>query len=709
MDTPPAVTRETIFREVHLRDYWKIVWQARWTVLAVFVLVAGLTAVWTFLQTPIYRTTAIIEVQSKAQQISVGQDVSGLGAGSYGWLAEEKYHNTQVEIIRSRDVARRVAKVLDLESHPTLALTSDPVEVFRSMLQVVPRRETGLIEISMMGTDPEEITEWVNAAANQYVERNFEKARKNMDEAFRAVQSQLDTLETALAVAQSERFETLEQSDVVSSEHNEEIVLEKLRTYDGELTKANLELSQLNDTLQRIRALRQRNADLMSVPELAVDADLKELNRSKVDLERQLESAKVDLRPGHPVYEKTESELAKVRERIRDRVNVILGTLQNNYDGAREYASYLRQQISAAEKQSVAVARATSDYDQAVTQAETRRTILDMINRTMGEVQLGAQLLTNNVSLLDEATTPRYPIKPRKRLNMLIGMMLGVFFGLSAAFFLDYLDNTFRTPEDIEKYLQLAVLAVIPKAGEKGIRERAVKEAYQSLRTSVIFSSESRKRKVVVITSSGPQEGKSSTIANLARTLATAGDRVLVIDCDLRRPTQHLVHGMDREDGLTNYLASAPGSADWRDFIKETDPANLHILTCGPIPPSPPELLGSERFINLIDEAQAAYDWVLIDSPPAASLADTTQLAALADMVVLVVQHYRTDRDIVRKTVQRLQTVQTPIVGAVLNNVDFDRAYHKDYYYAGYYYSEDDDTTKRRRSSKKKDVGAGAG
>lgn len=701
MDTPPAVTRDSIFQEVHLRDYWKIVWQARWTVLAVFVLIVGLTAAWTFLQTPIYRATATIEVQSKAQQISVGQDVSGLGVGGYGWLAEEKYHNTQVEIIRSRDVAARVANMLDLANHPQFSLVADPIDVFRSRIQVVPRRETGLIEISMLGANAAEITEWVNAVAEQYVDRNFERAQSNMDEAFEAVQSQMDDLRAQLAVAQEKRFRTLEESDIVSSEYKAQIVLEKLKVYDGELTRANIEASQLKDTLDRILALQQRGADLMSVPELASDQDLKELNRSKVQLERRLEATKVDLRPGHPDYEKTESELAKVLERMRDRVSVILGTLQNKYEGTLEYETYLRVQISAAEELSVDVAKASSEYDLRKTDAETRKQILDMISRTMGEVQLGAQLLTNNVSVLDAATEPRYPIRPRKKLNLLIGAMLGMFFGLSTAFFLDYLDNTFRTPDDIEKYLNLAVLAVVPKAGEEGFKERAVKEAYQSLRTSVIFSSESRQRKVVLITSTGPQEGKSSTVANLGQTLAAAGDRVLVVDCDLRRPTQHLIHEMERDHGLTNYLAAAVDSADWTDYVKSAGPNSPHVMTCGPLPPSPPELLGSARFVDLIENLRESYDWVLLDSPPAASLADTTQLAAAVDMVVLVVQHYRTDRDMVRKTLQRLQVIQTPIVGAVLNNVDFDRAYHKDYYYAGYYYAEEYGSSKRKKGAKK--------
>jgi capsular exopolysaccharide synthesis family protein len=281
--------------------------------------------------------------------------------------------------------------------------------------------------------------------------------------------------------------------------------------------------------------------------------------------------------------------------------------------------------------------------------------------------------------------------------------MLGLFMGLGVVFFLDYLDNTIRTPEDVEKYLGLNVIGVVPKmqrAEADALAQRATKEAYQSLRTSIIFSSSNRQRKLALVTSTGPREGKSSTVANLGRTLATSGDRVVIIDCDLRKPKQHVHHGVEREPGLTNYLAAPREESDWSVYLKPTESANLKLLTSGPLPPSPPDLLGNERFKQMLESMREVYDWVLIDSPPAASLADASLLASLADMVVLVVQHNSTDRDHIMKTVQQLGGVNPNFAGVVLNNVDMDRTYHKDYYYASYYY-EDEEGRKEKRSRRK--------
>jgi capsular exopolysaccharide synthesis family protein len=500
----------------------------------------------------------------------------------------------------------------------------------------------------------------------------------------------------------------------LSSEEQSGIIKERLQDYNSELNRTQIEMNRLREKLERIRELQASGADVMSIPELADDVNLRDLYSERVKLERALESAKVELRPGHQTYQKTESELEKVQQRIRERVSVILGTLQNRYDMAAELEQYLKEEILRGEELSVQVAQGRSDYELKKTEAENKKHIFDLIARTVNEVQIGEQLMSNNVSILDEATVPPYPIKPRTRLNLMIGAMMGLFLGLAAAFFLDYLDNTFRTPDDVEKHLGLSVLGVIPKLREEDtVNDRAIKEAYQSLRTSVIFSSKNHRRKVILVTSSGPQEGKSSTINNLGRMLAAAGDRVVLIDCDLRRPVQHQIQDAERDFGLTNYLAApieAQGAeAEWATYVKAVGPSNLHVMTSGPIPPSPPELLGSERFANLLSRLRESYDWVLIDSPPAASLADATVLASLADMVVLVVRHARTDRDVVIKTLHRLQAVNPVVVGAVLNAVDLDRAYHKDYYYAGaYYYSEDGErkaARKRRRLESKANVG----
>lgn len=712
METPPPGTASP--REAHLRDYWRIVWQARFTVAAIAIVVLGLTAVWTFLQPKIYRATATVEVQPQAARIAAGRDVSGLGVAGYGWFAEEKYHNTQVEIIRSRRIASKVFDELQLQDHPLFVdLGRDAaIDVLRARVSAMPRRETGLIEISISGTNPSEITHWVNAVADAYATDNYDRAAAKVDEAVGTIEKQLTDLQQQVTEAENARFQELRTAQI-SSDDEDEIIKEKLKTYNKELTERQIEVSGLRESLRRIDEVQRGAGDPFSVPELATDENLTYLVGERLKLERAFESAKVGLRPGHQDYQKFESELQKVRTRINGRVSEIIGTLQNRYSQQSKLVQDLQAQIGVAESESVRLAENRSSYDLKKTEAETKKTVFDMIAKTVSEVRIGQELMSNNVSILDEAVVPRYPIRPRKQANLLIGTVVGLFLGVGAAFFLDYLDNTFRTPDDIEKYLDLSVLGVIPRMQETGLTSRAVKEAYQSLRTSVIFCSKNHRRKVIVITSSGPQEGKSSTVFHLGQMLAAAGDRVIIVDCDLRRPMQHAMHKVDRESGVTNYLA-APldgplhDAAGWRTFVKSVGPQNLHVLPSGPIPPSPPELLSSERFATLVGSLRESYDWVLIDSPPAASLSDATLLAAVSDMLILVVRHAVTDRELVQKTLQRLAPVSPAIAGVVLNSVDLERAYRKDHYYAAaYYYTEDGDerSGRSRRETTKAQVG----
>ena len=692
--------------DTHLREYWKVIWQGRWTVIGCFLLVVGLTAVWTFLQTPIYQASATVEIQPQANRTAVGRDVSGLGVAGYGWFAEEKYHNTQIEIIKSRSIAQSVFDRLGLKDHPEFARLSDPVGAFRNRIVAIPRRETSIIEISMTDPNPENVTEWVGEVAEAYVDRNIDIAKAKTNDALKTIQEQVTTYNRKYSEADQERFDSLKTSpSAFTSEDQVDIVKGRLKDYNSELNRSELELSKLGETLKRIQQLQREDADVLSIPALAEDVTLRDLESQRVKLDLEMEKAKVSLRPGHQQYQQTESELAKVRQRIQERVSTILGSVQQQYDIAQQHVDYLRREIHSSEQLSVDIARGKSGYDLKKTEAETQRDVVDMIQKSINEVNLGLQLMSNNVSILDRPTKPLYPIKPRRAMNLLVGGLFGLFLGIGAAFFLDYLDNTFRTPDDIERILDLSVLGLIPKIQSDGLGGRAVKEAYQSLRTSVIFSSKNHRRRVILLTSTGPQEGKSSTAANLARTLAAAGDRVIIVDCDLRRPVQHTIHGQERDPGLTNYLA-APLDAGreevgWSAYVRVSDPTNLHLLACGPIPPSPPELLGSDRFLELVSALRESYDWVLIDSPPAATLADATQLAAVSDMIVLIVRHAHTDRDLVSKTLARLRAVNPNVVGAVLNNVDIERAYSKDYYYAGAYYYEADE---KGKSAKKRRV-----
>ncbi len=693
----------------HLREYWKVLRQGQYTVLAVFLLVVAVTAVYTYLQTPIYRATAIVEVQPKPTSLAPGQDVSGLGSAGYGWWAEEKYHNTQVQVIGSRDVARRAFESLGLQDHPMFAEASDPIDAFRKRVQVDPRRETGLIEISISGADRYAITEWANAVAEAYVRRNLDKAKDKVEVAIETIRGQIEPLETDLQNAEEDRMDLLREKQVIDPASQAEIVQRNLAEYHRQRTESEGKVGRLQNTLNKIRELLRDGADPATLPELANDPTLQDLNRQKVALQREIEAARVRFRPNHPTLAQKAEELDTVERRIDEQVSRIVASLRNQEAVERRNLKDIESLIARAEQVSRRVGEVTSQYEIRSTQTETKKHIYELIAGKMNEVALAQELLSNNISLLDRARVPLHPLKPRKKVNLMVGAMMGLFLGVGLVFFLDYLDNTFRTPQDIEDYLGLSVLGVIPKFDQQEAGSRAVKEAFQSLRTSLIFSSKNRSRKVVLTTSTGPQEGKSSSVANLGRVLAGSGDRVIVVDCDLRRPTQHQHLDLARDRGLTNYLAAPEGETDWQSYVLETNTRNLHAIVCGPIPPSPPELLGSERFRALVRQLRERYDWVLIDSPPAASLADASLLATLVDMVVLVVRHNHTDRDLVIRTAQQIRALNAPLVGAVMNNVDIGKAFSKDYYYAGYYYYTEGADGRKRKSGDVPRVKARAG
>ncbi len=664
--------------DIHLREYWKVVWHGRWTVVGCFLLVVGVTAVWSFLQTPIYRAAATVEVQPQANRIAAGRDVSGLGVAGYGWFAEEKYHNTQVEILTSRDVAKRVFDQLGLATHPEFEGLPDAVGAFRSRISAVPRRETGIIEISMTGPNPDEVMVWVDAVANAYVQRNIELADRNVARAMETIKAQLEKYRTDVSVSDAARFDALSgDSTAFASEDQVEIIKSRLRDYNAELNKKEIELSQTGQTLQRIRELEHGDSDVASIPELAEDAALRDLYQERVRLDLEMERAKVELRPGHQQYQRAENELAKVRQRIQERVATILDSVQQRHDITLQHVEYLHREIRAAEQESVDIARGKSKYDLKKTEADAKQQVFDMIQTTIDEVwPRGPPDVEQRLGARRTRRAPLYPIKPKRKLNVLLGGLFGLCLGVGAVFFLDYLDNTIRTPEDVERLPRTVRARRDPEdaarraggaRGQGGLsvaaHERDLLEQEPPAARDPAHEHGTAGGQVVDHGQPGPHARRGRRSRDHRRRRPAPPD-----------PAHDPWQGArPRPDELPGGTARrrAPGLG-WSSYVRMGDPPNLHLLACGPIPPSPPELLGSDRFVELVAALRESYDWVLLDSPPAATLADATQLASVADMVILVVRQHHTDRDLVGKTLQRLRAVNPNVVGGVLNNVDID-------------------------------------
>jgi len=702
MNSPPNLEEDR--RNVNLLDYWRTIWRGRWTILSVFVVVVILVGIGTFTQTPIYRARTTIEIAPQSRKVSPVADVAELGSSNFGWFAAERYFNSQYEIIRSRDVATRVFDQLDLYNHPRFKDFGDPIGALTGMIQVTPIKETGIVEIAMEGPHPDEVSTWVNTIAQVYVERNLDQAIEATTKAVGALVSEIDTIRLRLEDKQKQSFELAEKDNLYVAENQQQINNDRLSSLQEDLTESQVRKVEIGAALRQVDDAQGAGLSYENISVISNDPVIQQLYNERVDHEQEYERLLVTFRPKHSRVLEKKTEIDKINKRIESEAGRIITTMKAEFDLLVERESRLFDAINESRAESLSLNRRASSYELARGDAEETRRIYDLIRTRVKEIDLSQSLLSNNLRILDKAPVPNLPIKPRTLLNMVIGVMLGLLLGAGVVFFLDYLDNTIRSSEDVEQFLRLNLLAIIPK--EHPGTEKAVKEAYQSLRTNLLFTRRSKTANTLLVTSAGPQEGKSRTITTLARTFANAGERVVLIDCDLRRPTLHSKLGVDRDRGITNYILSSDGD-DWHTYTKKTDVPNLYAITCGPIPPNPPDIFGHERFQTLLSELRQNFDWVFIDSPPVISLTDSMILATMADMIAFIVKHNANDKDLIRRCVSDLRKVNPNVVGAVLNHVDLDRSHYKDYYYMGYYYygeSTDKKTKKRRSAAARKAV-----
>jgi capsular exopolysaccharide synthesis family protein len=691
-------------RDVHFLDYWRTIWRGRWTVLTVFIIIVTLVGIGTFTQKSVYRARVTVEITPQSRKVAPVADVAELGSGGFGWFEAERYFNSQYEIIRSRDVAIRVFDQLDLYNHPRFEGSIDPIGALAGMINVTPIKDTGIVEIALEGHNPEEVASWVNTIAQIYVKRNLDQAIEATTNAVAALADEIATIRQRLEDTQTATFELAERDNFYVPANQQKTTDERLSSLQEDLTQSQVRKVAIESALRQVEDAQGAGISYENISVISNDPVIQQLYNEKVDLEQEYERLLVTFRAKHSRVLEKKTQIDKINDRIDSEAGRIIATLKAEFDLLKERESRVLAAINEARAESITLNRRASSYELAVGEAEETRRIYDLISARVKEIDLSQSLLSNNLRILDEAPVPNVPIKPRTMLNMAVGILIGLLLGVGVVFFLDYLDNTIRSADDVEQFLRLTLLAIIPK--ENPGTEKAVKEAYQSLRTNLLFSRRSKTGNALLVTSAGPQEGKSRTITSLARTFASAGERVVLVDCDMRRPTLHQKLSLDRERGITNYILSSDGE-DWRTYVKPTEAPNLFAITCGPIPPNPPDVFGHDRFKELLATLRQNFDWVFIDSPPVISLTDSMILATMADMIAFIVKHNENDKDLIRRCVRDLRKVNQNVVGAVLNHVDLDRSHYKDYYYMGYYYygeSADKKTKKRRDAAARKSL-----
>ncbi len=582
-------------------------------------------------------------------------------------------------------------------------------------LSADPVKETRALRISYSHSDREIAAEIANAVANKFLSQNFENKTAKFTDAARWLAESTNKLKAKVQEAEEKLAAYTREHGIFTTDKDGTLTTAKLQSLHAAVLKAQSDKVIKESLYQEVKEGRvKENAEAYADLLFKTSPKVVELQKQLGDLETQKAELGNKFGEDNPKVREVNLKIAAIKEQIGDSQKSLEEKLKTEYErSVREEQKFLAM-LAQAKSEAITQNQDAIQFNILKQEVETNKQLYqDFLNKAnQAEAQKVEQ--QNNLRIIESAQTPGSPVGPRRMFTIMVALLLSAGAGIGLAFFLEYLDNTIKTVEDVSRYAQLPALSVIPAVagsaarglGSKGKRALAATaggpgqeikntqlvsldprssaaEAYRVLRTSVLLSAAGQPPKTVLITSGQPGEGKTTTAINTAISLSQLGASVLIIDCDLRRPTTHKVLGVDHIQGLSTYLSRNNVSLD--DVIQKLPIANLSLLPCGPIPPNPAELIISERMKEMLKELAERYDHIIIDSPPLINVTDPVILSTMVDGVILVVHGGKSTRDIVRRARQELSTVGAKIFGVVLNNVDLRREGYDNYYYYRYY------------------------
>ncbi len=737
--------------EIDIRSYLRVLQKRRWTIAGFFLVVVLSVAVYVFTATPIYQASSRIIIEKENPNIVSIQEVMAVDATGM------EYYQTQYKIIESRSVAREVIRRLKLADHPefkpqpeegmlaglktwyrdtkafwkqwaketfqTGTPTAAPseedadaglVNAFLARLQVKPVRQSRVVDILYESKDPVLAARIANEVVKSYIDQNLDTKLNAAKEAVKWLSERMDEERKKVEEAESALLKYKQQHQIITdfSSDSEKITAQKLASLNEQVVDAQAKRVEAETRYQQALALENSPELLDSIPEVLKNELVQNIKKMEVDIYNRMSELSRKYGPNHPQMVAIQTELEELKKQKAKEAKRVLASLRNEYRLAQAREESLKKALEEQKTASLDMNRKAIQYGVLQRQAESSRNIYELLVKRFKETSLTEEMKTGNIRVVDRAEVPKAPVKPRKGLSLLLAAIVGLMGGVGLAFFVEHLDNSIKLPDEVKDDLGLAYLGPIPdfkpEAVVEGVEPELVlvhspkstaSESFRGIRTAVLFSSADVPPQVLLITSAGPEEGKSLLVANLALTLALAGAKVLVIDCDLRKPRVHKLFGIGREKGLTSVLV---GSADLAESIVASAAVpGLDILPCGPIPPNPAEIVGSKKLRNLIDGLKGQYQHILIDSPPVTAVTDALLLSQAVDSTILVIRAGVTPKPIVVNGLEQLRSVNAHVLGAVLNGIKTgkDSYYYYQYYY--YYYGEDGERRKGTRRKKR--------
>lgn len=714
---PPMASFELSPREPHLYDYLLILRKHQWLILSFTLVVVTIVAIAIFRMQPIYVATARIEIDRENGNILPFQ-----GADSYDYMVDtDNYIETQAKILTSETLALQTIRNSGLGSQPEFSGTSGPSEAvasgnlanqkqppelaaFLGSLGVKRVPNSRLMDVSFESTDPQLAARIVNAHIATYVEQNYRSKYESTTQASDWLAGQLNDFKNKVQKSEDARIAYERQNQIWTLDDKQNMTTQRLADINKQYTEAQSERMQKESLYQFAKA-----GNLDAVPQVQSNTALADLMKKRRDESAEYDSALAQYGPNFPKVLRLKGQLKETDDNIEKEKQKVLDVLESDYREARQRETLLAQALDQAKAEANQMAEKMVEYNILKREAEANKALYEGLMTKMKETAITAGLRSSNIRIVDPAMVPTTPARPAKAKNILLAFLVGLVGGIGLALLREYLDNTVKTPDDIETLARLPSLAVVPQfATLNGSKRRGMfqsfstnghdkrielvaqhlpksqmSEAFRALRTSILLSQADHPPQVILVTSALPREGKTTAAANLAVTLAQLGDSTVLVDADLRKPGigRLLNLGAGKYAGLSSYLAGVSSL----DLVSIPHPAipNLVAIPTGPLPPNPADLLSSHKLADAITELRAKFKFIVLDSPPIMAATDAVILSVLADGVLLVVRSGETPKAAFTRTRDLLASVKCRVLGVVLNAVDSSAP---DYYYSYRYY-----------------------
>ena len=704
-------------------DRLSILYKYRWASITVFVLVVGWVMVDSYTRIPEYRAQARVLIEDPNNDIATPTEI----ARNVTLADPEIYMQTQLRIMRGRELAQRVAAKLDIPrvaefngrgpkptqlavgiamvkywaTWPYRLITSTQAEApapatsyaaisessypdaLLARLNVAQVRGSQLVDLLFTATDPDFAARAANLFAEEYVANNLALKVQTLEKSAEWLTGEVEKQGKLVQESELKLTQYKEKQDAGALDSSQNIVVARLTQSNEALTKARMDRIQKEGLWRQIEGAGQ---DIESITSVLNNANIQTLRSTLNSL--QQERARLSERYGekHPDYQKNLSALTQTQNQLQAEIAKARQNAKSEYDQAAQQERELQGQLNEAKQAATALGRKGVDYAVLLREAESNRTVYNQLLTREKELRVVANSRTNNVRLVDRAEIPAAPFAPNHRRDWAYAIALGLALGLGIAFGIDYLDDTVKTPDDITRRLKLKFLGLVPIVpGERhplisGPVPHDFGEAYRAIRTTLAAQLPGANARVVAVASSQPLEGKTTTAVNIAMALAVGGARVLLIDADMRRPSVHKALRMSNDRGLSQLLA---GQARMREVVQRTHDPNLLTITAGRTPANPSELLASDRMRALLSGLETGpFDWIIIDTPPVLAVTDAVILAPLVGAVTFVIGAEMTRWRLAERAVETLLSSNPRQVLAVLNKVNFGR---NKYYYSRYY------------------------